>query len=110
MPSGRVDNHPHALMPARRECVRRLLRAGHFAGWPALIERVDELRTAIEDPVECERFVYVAQAVVSLRLRGEGERGVSVRDELTDEGVTLKFSDPELVTIIDSVQNGLRGK
>ena len=97
-------------MPARRECRRLLLRAGHFPGWPTQIERVDALRTAIEDPDECERFVYVAQAVVSLRLRGMGESRVSVRDELTADGVPLEFSNVELDTIIASVQNGLRGK
>ena len=105
-----ADSHPYAWMPARRECRRLLLRAGHFAGWPTQIERVDALRTAIEDPDECERFVYVAQAVVSLRLRGMGERRVSVRAEMMADGVPLEFGDRELETFIALVQNRLREK
>ena len=49
-----------------------------------------------------------AQAVVSLRPRGKGQRRVSVVDELKAEGVTLKFSDSELEAIIELDQNGLR--
>ena len=110
VPSGLFDKWLFPWTLARRVCYRQLVQAGHLAGWLRLIERVEELGASIEDPVKRERFVKVAQAVVSLRLRGAGEGRPSVRAELEAEGAGLKCSDAKLDEIIALVQNELREK
>ena len=107
---GLDDDFPFAWMPVRRECVWTVLRAGLFASWPTLIERVDALCEEIDDPEECERFAYVGQAVVSLRLFGKGEGRPFVRAELKAERAALTISDRVLDKIIASVQKALDAK
>jgi hypothetical protein len=94
----------------RRQCVQTLLRAGCFAGWPEMIEVVDEHSAKIEDETERERFVYVAQAILMQRLRerGDGEGRDSVRAELRAEEVDIGINNRELCRIITDVQRQLR--
>ena len=107
VPPGLDDKWPFKWMAVRRECVFALLREGLFTKWPTLIERVDELAAAIEDPAEREAVLYVGQAVVSLRLREKGEGRVLVKAELEAEGAALEIRNQVLDEIIASVQNGL---
>ena len=54
---------------ARRAIVPTRLRAGGFAVRPTLSEGVDGLSADFDDEGEPYRFVVIAQAVLSLRLR-----------------------------------------
>ena len=87
-----------------------LLEAEVFAEWPTQIERVDAIARKIRSQAERDEFVFVAQALLSLRLRGMGEGRVLVRDELNAEGAPLKIADRRLDAVIALVQNGLREK
>ena len=49
--------------------------------------------------------MLVALAVLSLRVRGKGERHVSVRAEFNGDGVALKISGRRLDPIIASAKN-----
>jgi hypothetical protein len=89
----------------RQQCVLTLLQAGRFAGWPELIEVVDEHIATIEDKTERERFVFVAQAILMLSEDNDG-RGL-VRAELRAEEVKLGMNDDALDAIITEVRHAL---
>jgi hypothetical protein len=92
----------------RQQCVLTLLQARRFAGWPEMIDVVDKHITTIEDQTERERFVFVAQAILMLRLREDGEGRAPVRAELKAEGVKIGVSGGELCRIIADVQRVFR--
>jgi hypothetical protein len=78
----------------------RLLSDGHAAGAPALFWKVDEHTATIADIRERDQFVFVAQAIIMQRLRGDdGDDGGDGRDlvraELEAEGVAnYRLSSP----------------
>jgi hypothetical protein len=69
----------------RRNCMLGLLRAGCAAEAPALFEKVDRYAATIPGDVARERFVFVAQAVIMQRLRGDVVSRDQVRAELVIE-------------------------
>ena len=85
-----------------------LLRAGRFAGWPETIAAVHEHSAKIGDETKRECFVYVAQAILMLRLREDGEGRDLVRAELKAEGVNIGVNNGELCRIIAGVQRVFR--
>ena len=107
LPPGYVDQRPLAWIHARRVCVRTLIEAGRFAEWPKKIEGVDALGAGFRSRAERDEFMFVGQALLSLRLRGMGENHRLVRQALDAGEVPVGFSDEALDAIIEFVRNGL---
>ena len=89
-----------AWTDARRVCVRRLLRLGGFAKWPTAIERLDRLMDRFPEGPARDQFMRVAQAVLALRVRGDGEGHRLVRAEMNAHGVPPGLRDEALDTYI----------
>ena len=90
--------------------IQALLDAEVFAEWQTQIERFDALARTIRSQAERDEFAFVAQAMLSLRLRGNDENRFLVRDELSAEGAPLEIRNERVGAAIASVQNGLREK
>jgi hypothetical protein len=92
---------------ARRACVLSLLRTGHFADWPTRIAHVDACCAMIEGDIERACFVFVAQAILVLRLRGDCDGRDKVKAELAAAGVSLGINDHALDAIIRDAKGRL---
>ena len=57
------------------------------------------LAAKFRNQAERDEFVFVAQAVLSLRLRGNDENRFLVRDELSAEGAPLEIRSQRLDAI-----------
>ena len=72
--------------------------------------RLDEFPGQFLHKADCLRFMFVAQALLSLRQRGRGENRDLVRAELDAEGVKnpeLQVENPALEEIIADVRSRL---
>jgi hypothetical protein len=87
--------------------VLRLLRANRFADWFARIAHVDARSVKIEGDLERASFVFVAQAILVLRLRGDCEGRDNVEAELAAAGVSLGINDHALDAIIRDAKGRL---
>ena len=96
-----------AWSAARCVCLLPLLEAGCFAEWPTRIEKVDEFSRTIRAGAPREEFMFVAQAVLSLRMRRMGESPVPVRALIAEGGHQIGLRNERLAEVIKRVREAL---
>ena len=91
---------------ARPACVLALLRAGRFTdAWMTEIDRVDQHGAEMPAGPKRDEFMIIAQALLSLRLRGMGQGRGPVREMLDAGGI--KVSNEDLGEVLGPVRDEL---
>ena len=90
----------------RPACVLALLRAGRFTdAWLTQIDKVDQHGAEIRAGPKRDEFMIIAQALLSLRLRGMGQGRGPVREMLDAGGI--KVSNEDLGEVLGPVRDEL---
>ena len=93
---------------ARPACVLALLRAGCFTDASLTqIDKVDQHGAKIRAGPKRDEFMIIAQALLSLRLRGYGVGHGPVRELIDAGGLEVGASDEELEGMIAPVRDSL---